>query len=457
MLAIIVSSVAFSLANANFCCNIEHRGTDFRNCRKENGGNCNRRHHLQGKTRAGNNIEWYFQPPMFFDGPFQNCCITACCHVSFSDPNPHVTVRCNDMGWGGLQAHFSCKGDSLTHHMMPNVGPFIGVRRMEIGDGSEGLGDGKPTLSELYFKALTSEVEAAKAAEEERRRMPIWTYFSDFGEKCRDTSEPEETYYRIPVSQNCKQIGFDVIPTETECVMAMKAIGLQHGSNYNVQTYHQTNGRPGGCMEYTNHNNGPSKIEWNKNTWSTWTSSSWADLFQICKAPIRHNLKSYGHPDRSIPTAVYDGIIMLGAGALAGMFGKGKGRRRSINDLFPGVEEALLELTPDDETASTSDGLLRWVLKEALELTDTQYDESVFEWMVKMTKRLIDNDIIESHPDFLGLHDETIDEDLYEGTAANAPAFPDSLENFHSFFEAIAEELTPADSLEELIPEESQE
>ena len=112
-------------------------------------------------------------------------------------------------------------------------------------------------------------------------------------------------YQSVLVSQRCSDLGLSIVDTEQECIRAAIELALGVSS---IAVRHSTGARPAGCMDYTSTSAGH-QLEFNSDLSSTWTSSSWTDLYQICKQAIPAGSCDRGsqyigcYPEISIPSS----------------------------------------------------------------------------------------------------------------------------------------------------------
>ena len=84
------------------------------------------------------------------------------------------------------------------------------------------------------------------------------------------------------MAQTCADHGLSIVDTEAECVVAADALALGVGA---IAVRHDSGARPAGCMDYTGAG-AAHQLEFNSALDSTWSSSSWRDLYQICKTSV---------------------------------------------------------------------------------------------------------------------------------------------------------------------------
>ena len=95
------------------------------------------------------------------------------------------------------------------------------------------------------------------------------------------------TYWRFHVAEKCSDRGLSIVGTEAECLLAGDALGLGVSS---IAKHWDTWERPAGCFDYTGDPQ-PHKLEFNAALDSTFTSSGWTDMYQICKTSVGRALR----------------------------------------------------------------------------------------------------------------------------------------------------------------------
>ena len=114
-------------------------------------------------------------------------------------------------------------------------------------------------------------------------------------------------YQQIPVTTNCPAMGLDALDDVTQCIEAAAELGLGVKS---IATRHDTADRPAGCAIHVRSETGP-QLEFNANAASTWTSSEWSHLHQICTRPLDDSIVKVDcelTADTSVTKVYVDGI-----------------------------------------------------------------------------------------------------------------------------------------------------